>query len=184
MGMDALHKALVEALTDVEWITVGDGGPGWDTCPNCRAEKPYHGKGCKLREALDMACNASFNKRKGGAWEEIPWQVTHPRMQGGCDYGTARPVLAQKDTKIVEYRPGCTSWHKRGETKYSPSRLVLWESKPRNTSFPSPATDVFTGRVTKAKLKAASKQIAEFFGVPEAQLPPLDRHKTFVWKKT
>ncbi len=116
-------------------------------------------------------------------WKEVTPQLKHPRYDGGCDYEVERPVLMQKGTKVVEYRPGHTSWYKVGETKYFPGRLILWNTKSEHMSFPAPEVLLFNGRVTKAKLKAAGAKIADYLGVPVDQLPALSRNKTFVWGK-
>lgn len=113
------------------------------------------------------------------SWKEAETQAELPRRQGGCDYGRARPVLVQKGNHAVVVIPGHSAWSGVGQP---------WEHTPTVVSLAtmsgnySQHSDLFEGRITKAKMAEAAPKIAAWLGVKVEELPAIARRKTFVWE--
>jgi hypothetical protein len=70
-------------------------------------------------------------------------------------------------------------WASRGSREYAPTTVDLDNEDGAEWGN---TKKLFTGRVSKAKLVAAAPEIAKWLGVAVADLPPIDRRKTFVWQ--
>ncbi len=112
------------------------------------------------------------------SWREVD-PITLPRYQTGVDYGRPRHVLARKGDRQIVVTPGHTAWVSVGQSGYYPVTVDMSTVTTPVGGFPD-STEAFEGRITKAKIAAATEKMAEWLGVDE--LPPIHRRKTFIWE--
>jgi hypothetical protein len=113
-------------------------------------------------------------------WKEAKTQEELPRYQRGVDYGRARPVLIRKGNQVVVVEPGRNVWDGRfNPWTYAPMEVTMTTAKGDEWGM---GTELFKGRMTKAKMAEAAPRIAAHLGVKVKDLPPIDRRKTFVWE--
>jgi hypothetical protein len=114
------------------------------------------------------------------SWQEAETQLMLPQVQRGVDYGALRPVLLQRGNRCLAVEPSHTFTVALGTRTTSPMRLVLADMGGSAWGG-GPATDLFAGRLSRAKLAAAAPRIAAWLGCTVEGLPPIHRRKTFVW---
>jgi hypothetical protein len=113
-------------------------------------------------------------------WRELPEQLELPQVQMHVDYGVRRLVLLQKGNRVLLVQPGHSHWCAIGERSYSPTSYELRTADGSRMDW-GQNRELFTGRLSKAKLAAAAPRIAEWLGCTVEELPAIHRRKTYVW---